>query len=42
MPGISYLNGASVEENREEAAKWLAKYRLNFFSRFLRHSTPPF
>jgi hypothetical protein len=42
LPGISYLNGATVDENREEASKWLAKYRLNFFSRFLRHSTPPF
>jgi hypothetical protein len=42
LPGISCLNGESVEANREEASKWLAKYRLNFFSRFLRHSTPPF
>jgi hypothetical protein len=41
-PGISCFNGESVENNREEAAKWLAKYRLNFFSRFLKPTVPPF
>lgn len=41
-PGLSCLNGQTVEGNREEAAKWLAKFRLNFFSRFLRPTVPPF
>jgi len=41
-PGISCLNAQAVEANREEAAKWLAKFRLNFFSRFLKPTIPPF
>ena len=41
-PGISCLNGATVEANREVAANWLAKFRLNFLSRFRQHSVPPF
>ena len=41
-PGISCLNGQSVEANREVAAKWLAKFRVNFFSRFLKPTVPPF
>jgi hypothetical protein len=41
-PGISCFNGLPVEANREAAAKWLAKFRLNFFSRFLKPSIPPF
>lgn len=42
LPGLSCLNGASVEANRQAAAKWLARFRLNFFSRLLRHTGPPF
>ena len=41
-PGISCFNGQPVEANREAAAKWLAKFRLNFFSRFLKPTVPPF
>jgi len=41
-PGISCFNGLSVEANRGEAAKWLAKFRVNFFSRFLKPTIPPF
>lgn len=42
LPGISCFNGAPVEANRQVAAKWLAKFRLNFFSRFLRSTGSPF
>jgi hypothetical protein len=41
-PGISTLNGAPVDANRRESYKWLAKLRLNFFSRFLRPTVAPF
>lgn len=41
-PGISCFNGASVETNREAASRWLAKFRLNFFSRFFRSTGSPF
>ncbi|MBI2812987.1 MAG: hypothetical protein HYX71_01735 [Opitutae bacterium] len=42
LPDVSALNGATVEANRQAASKWLAKSRLNFFSRFLRSTGSPF
>lgn len=42
LPDISCLNNASVEANRQAASKWLAKFRLNFFSRLLRSTGAPF
>lgn len=42
LPGVSCLNGAPVEANRQAAAKWLAKFRLNFFSRLLHATGSPF
>ncbi len=42
LPGLSVMNGAPVEANRQAASKWLAKFRLNFFSRLLRSSGSPF
>lgn len=42
LPGISCFNGSPVEANRQAAAKWLAKFRLSFFSRFLQTTGSPF
>jgi hypothetical protein len=42
LPDLSALNGATVEDNRQAASKWLAKFRLSFFSRFLRSTGSPF
>ena len=42
LPDVSCLNSATVEANRQTASKWLAKFRLNFFSRFLRSTGAPF
>ncbi len=42
LPDVSCLNSATVEANRQAASKWLAKFRLNFFSRFLRSTGSPF
>jgi hypothetical protein len=42
LPGVSCFNGASVEINRQAAAKWLAKFRLSFFGRFLQSTGSPF
>ena len=42
LPGVSCLNGTAVETNRQAALKWLAKFRLSFFSRFLPPTVSPF
>ena len=42
LPGVSCLNGAAVEANRQAALRWLAKFRLNFFSRFFPSTVSPF
>ena len=42
LPGVSCFNGATVEANRQAALKWLAKFRLNFFSRLFQPTVTPF
>lgn len=42
LPGVSCFNGATVEANRQAALRWLAKYRLSFFSRFFKPTVTPF
>jgi hypothetical protein len=42
LPGVSCFNGTNVESNRQAALKWLAKFRLSFFSRFLPTTGSPF
>lgn len=42
LPGVSCFNGATLEANRQAALKWLAKFRLSFFSRFLSPTVSPF
>lgn len=42
LPDISCFSGATVEANRLEALKWLAKFRLSFFGRFFAPTGTPF
>jgi hypothetical protein len=42
LPEVSCFNGASVETNRQAALRWLAKFRLNFISRFFASTGTPF
>jgi hypothetical protein len=42
LPEVSAFNGAPVEANRQAALRWLAKFRLNFISRFFASTGTPF
>jgi hypothetical protein len=42
MPSVSCFGGVGTPANRDEAIKWLAKFRANFLTRFLRSTGSPF
>jgi hypothetical protein len=42
LPGVSFLNSADVEANRQKSLQWLGKFRTNFLTRLLRSTGSPF